>query len=238
MRRAWVDSEELSGAVVGERFALPKEASHHLERVLRLSADTEVELFDGAGGTARGRLTGDGGVRIDETGRAEAPLRPVVIAQALVRGAKLDEVVRRGTELGVARVLVFEAERSQPGGRLKPERLERIAREAARQAERAHVPAVEGPTSFSALLDEVRAFDGVAALGVLGAPKPLSEALKSRDDGGLLVVIGPEGGLTADEQERLAAAGAVPVALGAHVLRTETAGLAAAAAAQVVWGRL
>lgn len=240
VRRAWVEPEELSGVAAGDRVRLSDEAAHHLVRVLRLAPGDDVELFDGGGRLARGRLAEDGRVEVAEVLLATPPLPPLVVAQALVRGPKLEEVVRRATELGASEVRVFEAERSNaPSARL--DRLERVAQQAARQAERAHVPRLYGPAAFAELLEVVKAFEGRCAMGVLGAERSLS-ALLSSDEAfrarGLLVVVGPEGGLSATEQGALRDAGCVPVSLGAHVLRTETAALAALACAQVAIGVL
>lgn len=240
VRRAWVEQDELSGVAPGDHVRLPEEAAHHLRRVLRLAPGDDVELFDGGGRLARGRLREDGSVEVGEVLEATPPLPPLVVAQALVRGPKLEEVARRATELGATRILVFEAERSNAPS-LRLDRLERVAQQAARQAERAYVPALEGPCPFDGLLEAVRGFAGRSAMGVLGAERPLS-ALLAGDDGfrsrGLLVVIGPEGGLSSAEQGALLDAGCAPVGLGAHVLRTETAALAALACAQVAAGAL
>lgn len=239
MRRSWVEDGELLGVVPGDRVRLRDDAVHHLRKVLRLSLGDEIELFDGSGRVARGRLEA-GAVVVAEVELTSPPLPPVVIAQALVRGPKLEEVVRRATELGASSVHVFEAERSNAPS-LRLDRLLRVAQEAARQAERAFVPSVVGPDSFASLTEAVRAFSGCAAMGVLGAEQPLSELLTSDErfrEAGLLIVVGPEGGLSPDEQRALFDAGCRPVALGAHVLRTETAGLAALACAQVAAGTL
>lgn len=240
MRRAWVEDDTLKSTAPGQRVRLDDDAVHHLKRVLRLRPGDGVELFDGSGRVARGILEEGGAVLIEEVHEASPPLPPLVLAQALVRGPKLEEVVRRATELGASTLRVFEAERSNAPS-LRLDRLERVAQQAARQAERAFVPALVGPCSLGELLEEVRAFPGRSAMGVLGAERALStlltgdERFRSR---GLLVVVGPEGGLSSDEQQRLREAGCEPVAIGVHVLRTETAGLAALACAQVAAGAL
>lgn len=240
MRRAWVEQDRLSGAAAGERVELPDDAAHHLTKVLRLPPGAAVELFDGGGRVARGVLTDDGAVLLEEVGTASPALPPLVVAQALVRGPKLEEVVRRATELGASEVRVFQAERSNAPS-VRVDRLERVVQQAARQAERAFVPALLGPASFGELLELVRGFPGLAVMGVVGAARPLSTRLVGDarfSAGGLLVVIGPEGGLSPSEQRDLEEAGCEPVALGVHVLRTETASLAALACAQVAAGSL
>lgn len=236
MRRAFVEPGELQEASPGGRLLLPREAAHHLTRVLRLPADTAVELFDGEGRVVRGRLQGDppATLWVDEVCAAARTLPPLIMAQALVRGPKLEEVVRRATELGASALWVFAAARSAvPAGSLRDERLWRIAREAARQSERVDVPELVGPFPFEELLARVAAFPGVTAIGVLRAERSLSGLLRSAPrfpTEGALFVVGPEGGLAPEEVARLQQQGAEAVRLGPHVQRTETAGLSALAA--------
>jgi len=244
MRRAHVEPELLEH-IEDDAVLLPKSAQHHLATVLRLGPGAEVELFDGCGRVARGRFEPGPPAKVVDIklSDVEPELGTLVVAQAFVRGSKLDDVVRKSTELGASRIVVFTASRSQgrPSKEEKVARLLRIAQEASRQCLRAHVPELGGFVSFDTLLDEVRGFPGVAVMGVLGAAAPLSATLAASarfPEGGMLVVVGPEGGLAPKEIERLEDAGAVAVGLGEHVLRTETAALAALAAAQTVLGRL
>lgn len=240
MRRAFVGDLGLEGRQRGEKIQLPADAAHHLERVLRLLPGTQVELFDGEGLVAAARLLGGGEVELEQVAPAAALLPPLVVAQAAVRGPKLEEVVRRGTELGASAFLVFDAERSNsPAPRL--DRLERVVQQAARQAERAQVPPLLGPHPFPQLVDEVRAARGVVVVGALTATRALSEVLAHHADfrrEGMMVIIGPEGGLAPRELDALEEAGAVTVRLGVHVLRTETAALAALACAQAALASL
>lgn len=244
MRRSFIDSTLLSTLEVGAELVLPKEASHHLLRVLRLRAGDEVEVFDGEGRVARGRVVADSPARllVLETAAEARVLPPIVLAQAAVRGSKLDEVVRRSTELGASALWVFQAERSVVDGSFKKaDRVLRIAREAARQSERSVVPALDGPLAFSELCTRVAAFPGVAAFGALGATAAYSETLSNDaafPQSGTMFVVGPEGGLSEFEQSALQEAGAVPVRLGPHVQRTETAGLSGIAAALCALGWL
>lgn len=243
MRRAVVDPS-LWADLAGGALTLPPAAAHRFLRVLRLPEGTEVELFDGAGRVARGRLKAPD--RLEEVRLVDVDelLPPLVVAQAVVKTDKLEWVVQKGTELGAAAFVLFDAERGQVDWKDKAdkrvERLGRIAADAARQAGRARVPSVNGPESVAALCARVHGFAGVAVVGVPGVEAALSEVLAAdgRRAHGLLVVVGPEGGLSPAEIERLVAAGAVAVRLGAFVLRTETAALAALAAAQTALGHL
>lgn len=244
MRRTYVDPRILASITAGEIVTLPKDAGHHLTRVLRLPVDTTVELFDGEGRIAHGRLVSDipTQVRVDVVTDARRTLPPLIIGQAMVRAAKLEEVVRRGTELGASAVRCFQAERSMVDGeRARLPRLCKIAQEAARQSERSDVPEVLGAMDFEALLADVRMFRGEVVMGVLGASTPLTERLAASPvfrSHGMWVLVGPEGGLAPDEVDALQGAGAAAVSLGPHVLRTETAGLVALSAALVVLHQL
>jgi 16S rRNA (uracil1498-N3)-methyltransferase len=250
MRRAHVEPSVLDAVAADGTLALPAPTAHRFARVLRLPDGEPVELFDGTGRVARGTLATSGtapalaGVVVEQRGDG---LPPLVLAQATVATDKLELVVQKATELGVARVALFDAARSQV--RLKAERLEkrqarlaRIAEDAARQCGRASVPDISFSTSAKVLADSLRTAASGAAIvvGALHAASPLSEVLAAAqvETAGVVVVIGPEGGLDPSEIAAFEAAGAIAVRLGAHVLRTETAGLVALAAIQARLGLL
>ena len=209
------------------------EDGHHLARVLRLRVGEAVTVADGSGAWRPYRVGGIGGgsagavVRLDATAgpdREPAPTWRLAVAFALTKGDKPELVVQKLTELGADRILPVLAERSvaRPDvGRAKTarERWCRIAREAARQCRRATLPVVGelGPllelAGHPALVVAERGGVGAARLG----PPPGGE---------ILVVVGPEGGLTVAEQDGLAPW--ARIGLGPHILRAETAALAAA----------
>lgn len=242
MRRAHVDASVLEGGT--GPLTLPPAAAHRFFRVLRLADGERVELFDGAGRLARGRLSAPDGLVDVSFHAVDETLPPLIVVQAVTRSDKLELVVQKGTELGASTFVLFDAERAQV--RLKDradkrvERLARVAADAARQAGRARVPAVLPPERLPALAARVAAFEGLAVVGVPAVDDALSELLATdaRAQRGLLVVIGPEGGLSDGELAGLRAAGAAQVRLGAYVLRTETAALVALAAAQAALGHL
>lgn len=244
MRRAHVDRSVLE-AVHNGRVVLPPRVAHRFFRVLRLEPGEPVELFDGAGRIARGRLEAPDSLADVELTSAVDPLPPLIVAQAVTRTEKLEFVVQKGTELGASRFVLVDCARGQVhlGDRAEKrrDRLSRIAEDAARQSGRATVPVVEGPLSVDLLCKVVGDFSGIAVVGLVGSEIPLSESLAAdptRLGSGVLIVVGPEGGLDDAEGRALVGAGAVPVRLGAHVLRTETAALAALAAVQVALGQL
>ena len=201
---------------------------HHLERVRRLTVDEVVTVADGAGSwrpycvtaTARAHLTLDaaGGV-VDEPRLSPS----LTVAVALTKGEKPERVVAGLTELGVDRIAFVHARRSalrwdasRADGAL--ERLRRVAREAAMQCRRSRVPAVEGPWDLTRLVGDPT----VVVADVDGGP---ADELPVTIEGWTLLV-GPEGGLTTEELDLLAAA--PRLALGPHVLRAETATVVAA----------
>ncbi len=220
---------------------------HHLARVLRLRVGETVTVADGSGrwrpyrvaGIGTVGATGGGGgvgsaaVDLDATGppAREPELWPrLAVAFALTKGDKPELVVQKLTELGVDRILPVLAERSvvRPDpSRAKAalERWQRVAREAARQCRRARLPLVEELRPLSELAGHPALV--VAERGGAGA-----DALGSPPGGEFLVVVGPEGGFRAEEVDRLAPWGRL--GLGPHVLRAETAALAAGAALSAV----
>jgi len=187
---------------------------HHLERVLRLRDGDGLTICDGRGAWRRAvygpepRPAGELSVL--------APAAPeVTVAFAPVKGDRPEWVVQKLTEIGVDRIIPITCDRSVvrwKGARSANhmERLRRIAIEAGMQSRRVHLPIVEDPASFA----EVAARDGVALADRGGDPASLQHPT---------ILVGPEGGWTPDERRSVDHS----VGLGPHILRTETAALAA-----------
>jgi 16S rRNA (uracil1498-N3)-methyltransferase len=245
--RVVVDAAELQpGAVV----ALDERLGHYLRAVLRLSEGDALTVLDGAGRAFAATL-GSGALQIGAPAdaatadlAAEAPCR-VEILQALPKGDKLGEIIRRATELGAWRIVPALTARTiaTAGSAQKLERWRRIAREAARQSRRLHVPEVEAPRPLAEAMRGAR-----GALRVLlheaeralrlrdllaAAPPPPAGAPRS-----VTIAVGPEGGFTAAEVAEAGACGFVAAGLGPRVMRTETVALAVCAVLQHVWGDL
>jgi 16S rRNA (uracil1498-N3)-methyltransferase len=223
----------------GDTIEIAGEAFHHLRTVLRLGAGDVVLLLDGLGGCCQARLTAVHRDRAVAAATARwtaaehsCPLR---LLQALPKGDRFELVLQKGTELGItvfqpllSRRTVAHAEAS------RRRRWQRIVCEAARQSRRPRLPLLEplGP------LDEV--------LGKVEEPlklvlweesaRPLREVLPPVPPAGVALLVGPEGGFTAEEVASVTSAGFVPVHLGPRILRTETAGLAVAAVLQFLFG--
>lgn len=216
---------------------------HHL-RVRRVRAGSTVVLFDGVGQQRRGIVTSldrrQAAIRFldAEVAQAESPLR-LILAQAVLKASKLDLVIEKATELGVSELVVFASERSLRSAALeRVERWTRIAASAAKQCQRTTVPQIRGPIGFDALLREESAalrllFWEDAAAGTLPA---LAE--RHRSCASVLTVVGPEGGFSAPEAARAAAAGFAAVKLGGRILRAETAAIVTLTLCQFLWGDL
>ena len=207
------------------------EDGRHLARVLRLRAGETVTVADGCGTWRPYRVAEvppAGAVRLEATGGPDQ--EPVsssrlAVAFALTKGDKPDLVVQKLTELGVDRILPVVAERSvsrPQADRAKAavERWRRVAREAARQCRRATLPIVEDVMP----LDRLAGHPGLVVADRGGLPV---DALGPTPGGEVIVVVGPEGGLTDDEVKRLSPWARLD--LGPHILRAETAAIAAAA---------
>ncbi|MEX0885695.1 MAG: RsmE family RNA methyltransferase [Phycisphaeraceae bacterium] len=207
---------------------LDNEQARHARRVLRLKPGDRVELFDGAGRLARATLdVGAGGVRCRvEHVEVHDRVGPVVtVASAMPKGSRAEDMVDMLAQLGVDRVLPLRTQRSvvhpRPG---KLERLERRAIEAAKQSRRLWVTRVEPTRDLADVLGEEADVRLIASLGAAARPLPkIDQAVR------ITVLIGPEGGWTREEEEAVRTAGYQPVSLGAHVMRIETAAVAAAA---------
>ncbi len=241
MHRCWLETDRPLAA--GETAALSREESDHMVKVLRMKAGEPVQLI------AAERLYGaeitsvtDGIVQaliINELPSPEPAVR-ITLVQGLPKADKLEWIVQKATELGVHRVLPVEMARSV--ARItnkedkKNDRLGRIALEAAKQAGRAHVPQVLPAMRFSDALKELKgslyvAWEEADALH-------LSRAVAQDQPREITLVIGPEGGITAEEIAQLEAIGAKPVTLGRRILRTETAGLCALAVTLAALGEM
>ncbi len=241
LTRCFVDA----GLKPGARVALPESAAAHLTRVLRLREGDACVLFNGDGRDYAATLASVSKREVAAEVSAaapvasESPLR-IVLLQGMTRGEKMDLILQKATELGVAAVVPVNSERSEV--KLDADRVEKrvahwrsVVVSACEQSGRATVPEVAAPV---ALADAARSADaalkltldpeGEHALSALSAPSPASVA----------IAIGPEGGWSPRDRELLRAAGFAGLKLGPRVLRTETAGLAAIAALQARFGDL
>jgi 16S rRNA (uracil1498-N3)-methyltransferase len=227
----------IASARVGDVVELDGDEGHHAAAVRRLAAGEHLQLTDGAGAVAVCRVAEVGKGRLSaevlEVAVHPPEMPRLVVVQALPKGDRGELAVEVLTEVGVATVVPWAASRSVAVW--KGERAEKslnrwrsTAREAAKQARRPWFPEVADLASTDDVVALVRAADLTVVLheqatsSLAGLDVPAS--------GRIIVVVGPEGGLSEDEVAAFVAAGAVSVRLGAEVLRTSTAGVAAVAA--------
>jgi 16S rRNA (uracil1498-N3)-methyltransferase len=223
----------LAGDVSGEVLTLAGDEGRHAATVRRVRPGERVDVGDGRGTVAECVVLGTAGatVLLDvERHRTEPPPQPrLVVVQALAKGDRGEDAVEAMTEVGVDVVVPWTASRSVvrwegQRGEKALQRWRATAREAAKQARRAWIPEVTPLATTRDLVDLVKNAAFVAVLHE-SAATPLA-TVDVPHDGDVVVVVGPEGGITDDE---LAAFGSAPYRLGRSVLRTSTAGVAAAA---------
>jgi len=245
MQRYFVPPDAFRGRTV----IVEGDDAFHIARVMRMRPGDRVVVCDGAGREATAVLT------VVTPSRAEAeteeelkpssgePAWTVVIAQSLPKGDKMELIIQKGTEIGAAAFVPFHSERAvvRYDGKQEAKRLERwrkIAKEAAEQAHRGRLPEVAGVAPWRDLLRSFADYDDVYFCYERQGGEPAAglrtrvRETMSRVPGKplkLLVVVGPEGGFTEREAAEAEAAGARPAGLGARILRTETAALAALA---------
>ncbi|GAC1574204.1 MAG: 16S rRNA (uracil(1498)-N(3))-methyltransferase [Candidatus Elarobacter sp.] len=224
---------------VGDRVALAPDDARKLAIVLRKRSGDRVQVVDSGGAAFAATLhVGARDVdalldeRLDRAG-VEAALR-VTIAQAVPKGAKMDLVVEKATELGAYAIVPVRSARviGHDTSPAKLERWRRIAKSAAQQSGRTHVPEIAGILDWNALLATFSHYDRVYVPWELADPAPLRDVFDRElpDAISALVVIGPEGGFSDDEVARATDAGAAAISLGRRILRTETAALVVLAA--------
>jgi 16S rRNA (uracil1498-N3)-methyltransferase len=230
-------ADSLADARPGSLVEVTGDEAHHAVAVRRLRVGEQVVLTDGAGTAATGTVEETGRrrftVRLSDVRRDGRPDPELVVVQALPKGERGELAVEVLTEIGVARIVPWAAARSVAvwKGERAAKSLARwrsTAREAGKQARRSWAVEVSELVTTEAALALVAAADLAVVLHE-AAGDPLSD-IDVPSSGRILVVVGPEGGLTDEEVAAFAAAGARTVRLGAEVLRTSTAGVAAAAA--------
>jgi 16S rRNA (uracil1498-N3)-methyltransferase len=244
MPRFFVDSNLEPGDVV----ALPDEVARHVQ-VLRLATGDTLTLFNGRGGQHEARLV--------EIGRRSAlaeigafapvevePPYGITLAQGIAGGDKMDWLVEKAVELGVARIAPLVTARGVV--RLSAERAERrqthwqgIVRAACEQCGRNRLAVVDSPCDFSKWLATVPDGADEGALRLMLSPRAgtgFASLPESPPSGEVTLLIGPEGGLSPEEEDAALARGFTALSLGPRVLRTETAGIAVLAALAARWG--
>ena len=242
LTRCYVDASLQSGT----RLVLPESTANHLARVLRLREGDDCVLFNGDGQDYAARLAAVGKREVSadvlsaSTVDNESPLR-ILLLQGIARGEKMDLILQKATELGVAGVMPVIAERTEV--KLDAERTAKrmshwrsVMVSACEQSGRARVPELEQPAALAQAAASMPqdciklTLDPLGEYSLATLPKPGALSIA--------IAIGPEGGWSPRDREILSAAGFLGLRMGPRILRTETAGLAAIAALQSKFGDL
>ena len=235
-------NEALSSTVPGSEVWLTGAEARHAVAVSRTKVGDILHLGNGAGMMLTGEVTAAASdrvsVRVDTVRHQEPPSPRIHLVQALAKGDRDEAAVQTATELGVDEVTPWAAERSivkWVGAKADKgaERWRAIVREAAKQSVRPHLPTVHSVAGTSRIA-ECASTDRVLVLEP-SADTPLTSL--TFDARAIVLVVGPEGGISPSERRRLVEAGAEEVRLGPTVLRTSTAGPAALAVIASMLGR-
>lgn len=232
----------------GIEVALSGEDLNHANRVLRLKAGDEITVSDGLGRAWCGRVTLSSPEKVlayldSELSSSESPLR-ITLFQSLVKGDKMDLIVRQAVELGVYRIVPVITGRSIPRRDRTQDtkrvlRWRKIIRSAAAQCRRPFLTRIEPAGEFRSVLPQVEGFKTLVPWERESAV-PLRSLLEQPcpGDRAVLLFIGPEGGFNRAEIEALISSGAETVHLGLRILRSETAAVAVISLVQGAWGDL
>lgn len=217
-----------------DRVTLSGPEGRHATTVRRIAPGERVDLTDGAGLLARcvvlAARPGELDLTVSERSDLPAPACRVTVAQAILKGDRAELAVELMTEIGVDEILPWAAERCIVRWRPDRDSLGRwrsSAREAAKQSRRTWFPEVSAPVKLTELVGRVHDADLAVLLDPAG-DRALSD-LELPGSGSVLLLVGPEGGVSEAETQALTSAGAVSARLGPSVLRGSTAGAVAAA---------
>ncbi|WP_022978540.1 16S rRNA (uracil(1498)-N(3))-methyltransferase [Nevskia ramosa] len=228
---------------VGASLDLPDEAARHVAQVLRMKIGEPLTLFNGNGGEYAATITATGrrdvSVNVESFDPVDRESRlDITLAQCVSKGERMDYTVQKAVELGVTRILPLLSERSVV--KLDAERWDKklehwrgIAVSACEQSGRTSLPAVLPVQKLDGWLAS-----SDRALRLVLAPTESVSLRSLAAASNIALLIGPEGGLSDNEIAAARRAGCVGIGLGPRVLRTETAGVAALAALQLLWGDL
>jgi 16S rRNA (uracil1498-N3)-methyltransferase len=233
VHRFYVPPEECGA----DEVRLPPEEAHHALHVVRARVGDPAIVLDGCGrellGTVDHVTRRDVTITVTEERRTPAPAKRLTLLQAwLHRDKPLEEVLRRGTELGVASFLFFRAERSERTPRVN-QRLHRVAVEACKQCGRTWLPTFDVAQDLESAVDT-----GPGKLLILSndrEPVPLADAVGGEQIG---LIVGPEGDFSRPELNLALERGALPISLGPATFRSEVAAALAAGLILYEWDLL
>jgi 16S rRNA (uracil1498-N3)-methyltransferase len=227
-------------AIVGELLTLDGPEGRHAADVRRLLAGEPIMLTDGGGGLISGSVAavrrGELDVTVEAVEQVPPPALRLVVVQALAKGGRDEDAVEAMTEVGVDEFVGWQASRSIAKWTDRTAvRWRSTVDAAAKQSRRSWWPVVSGPASTSDVVDRLRAADQSLVLSESSHESLTSVAVPA--SGEVVIVVGPEGGISPAEETAFADAGAAIVRLGHTVLRSSTAGVVASAliSAQSRW---
>ncbi|MFS0786268.1 16S rRNA (uracil(1498)-N(3))-methyltransferase [Shouchella sp. 1P09AA] len=236
MQRYFIADEQMSDT----NISVTGEDAQHIRKVMRMSVGDHIVCVNTRSRSVVVKLTAvseasvDGEILYDEDKQTDMPVQ-VTLAQGLPKGDKFEYIIQKATELGVHAIIPFLAERSivkwdEKKIQKKLTRFEKIAKEASEQSHRSSIPQIEAPLDGQALVSRVNLYDAClvcdeeeAKQGEKSQLKQMLETLKPGTR--LLIIVGPEGGLSRSEVRELTGAQARTCSLGPRILRTETASL-------------
>lgn len=232
----FVDGVEASALSAGDLYQLGGPEGHHAATVKRLGEGEPVDLVDGNGlrlrSTVQSARQGVLAVRIDERIVEAAATPSITLVQALAKDGRDELAIETATELGVDAIIPWQADRSIV--RWKADRVEKslakwrkTVQAATKQARRAWLPAVAEPLDSVGLVRHAEVHNAQLLVLHEQASAGVSELSGLEAASGLLLIVGPEGGISDRELELFATSGAQQLRLGRHVLRSSTAGPAA-----------
>lgn len=214
--------------------------ARHIYTVLKMKTGEKVQIVSDDGVTALAQITETAPGRtvvkcLEIIAESHEPAVKITLAQGLVKGEKMDFIIQKAVELGVSRIVLLAMEHSvvrYDGDKAakKRERWQKIAESAAKQSKRDIIPEVATVTTMDRLMAECDCTTKIIAYECEDK-QGLKQALRANPQtDSILVIIGPEGGISEAELNTARAGGAVPVSLGRRILRAETAGLTALSA--------
>lgn len=232
--------------VAGQNVALGAEQANYVTRVLRLRNGRELILFDGHGGEYRAIIESASKSELivslgeQSTDDRESPL-DLHLVQCVSKGERMDLVVQKSTELGVRRITPLLSEYSvikldNNRAEKRREHWQKIAISACEQSGRNRPPVIDVPQVLNGWVEQTASENASKLVLIPGADKQLADI--PMPAGKMMLLIGPEGGLSDIEYEMADQAGFIGISLGPRVLRTETAALVALSLAQARWGDL
>ena len=223
-------------SIDGREVRFSREQAHQLCHVLRLKPGDTVVVLDNTGTEYDVTLTAATGkealgrITTERVAKGE-PKVQITLFQSLLARDKFEWVIQKATEVGVARIVPVQTQRTIARARhidaKKLTRWRRILTEAAEQSHRGRIPDLEEPTTWDATLARLVDFDCSLIAATSGDTASLKDTLDAgnKPPSSVALLIGPEGGFTGDEMQQARDSGATPIGLGPRILRTETAAI-------------